>query len=276
MKLACCIWGLDYGRGRLLRLIRKHLNKVVPETTMLAHTAELGFKFADIQPNMQQSEQSVSLASRLNLNLTCMSLSHHSPAEGTLHSTDQAAVHLQMSYFKKGIDLAADRNIERAYIVPGRPDDTLKSSDYADHYANLAEYGQAKGIRIGIEHFPKTALPTIESTLNFIKEVSHPNLYLLFDIGHAQISNEDPIEWLPEAGDRLLYVHLDDNDGKEDLHLPLTEGVQTREDLERLFEVLTDMSYDGPVSLELHPHLSNPYKSLAENKALLESIYSFE
>ncbi len=275
MKLACCIWGLNYGRGRLNRFVRKHLNKGVPETTMLELTAELGFKYADIQPNMQQSKQSVSLKHRLKLNLTCMSLSHHAPSAGTFHSTDKAAVQLQMAYFKNGINLAAGLNIDRAYIVPGKADDTLTSSDYADHYANLAEYGQAKDIKIGIEHFPQTALPTIESTLDFIREVNHPNLYLLFDIGHAQISQEDPAKWLPIASDRLLYVHLDDNDGKEDLHLPLTEGVQSRRDLESLFRVLDEIDYTGPMSLELHPNLPDPFRSLKESKQLLEELYAF-
>ena len=242
---------------------------------MLELTAELGFKSADIQPNMQQSEDSVSALRRLNLDLTCISLSHFAPAEGSFHSLDKAVVQLHMDYLKTGIDLASHLDVDRAYIVPGEASDTLTTADYVDHYSILAEYGASKGVKIGIEHFPQTALPTIESTLDFIREVNHPNLYLLFDIGHAQISGEDPVEWLPKAGDRLLYVHLDDNDGKEDLHLPLTEGVQSREDLEALFRVLNDMNYQGPVSLELHPHLPNPFKGLAESKALVESIQTF-
>ena len=174
-----------------------------------------------------------------------------------MHTKDKAAAQSMMDHLKDGIDHAAHIGVDRAYVVPGEVDDDLSINDYGVYYSKLAEYAQSRGVMIGIEHFPRKAFPTIQSTLEFIKEINHPNLYLLFDLGHAQISKEDPVQWLPEAGDRLLYVHLDDNDGINDLHLPLTEGVQTREDLESLFKVLGELNYQGPVSLELHPLLPN-------------------
>ncbi|MCB1123128.1 MAG: sugar phosphate isomerase/epimerase, partial [Verrucomicrobiae bacterium] len=144
---------------------------------------------------------------------------------------------------------------------------------YADHYASLAEYGQDRGIKIGIEHFPGTAFPSVKKTLDFIREVDHPNLYLLFDIGHAQISEEDPVEAIELAGDRLVYVHLDDNDGKDDLHLPLTEGVQSEESLKRFFLGLRNCGYSGHVSLEMHPKLPNPFNAIKQSKAVVENCW---
>lgn len=272
MKLSCCVWALDYGKNGLLRFFRKRFGRVVSESLMLEAMAELGFQSVDIQPTMQRSESSRSALQSLGLNITCVSLSHFAPPEATFHTRDNNSVQALMDYLKDGIDHTATLGIDRAYVVPGKADDALTASDFAPHYAELAEYGQAKGVKIGIEHFPKTALPTIRETLEFIKFVGHANLYLLFDIGHAQISSEDPAEWLPQAGDRLCYVHLDDNDGIEDLHLPLTEGVQSRSDLEQLFRTLKTMHYDGPISLELHPRLSNPFQALQRGKTIVEEI----
>ena len=275
MNLSCCVWAMNFGKRSLMRFIRKRLNKVVSETSMLKYMTELGFQHVDIQPNMQHSDASRLTLKEHQLQLACMSLSFFAPDGGTLHSKDPAAVNSLMDYLKAGIDHTADLGIDRAYVVPGKVSEEISLMDIAPHYAELADYSAEKGVKIGIEHFPETALPTIESTLNFIEQVNHPNLYLLFDIGHAQISNETPADLLPDAGDRLLYVHLDDNDGKDDLHLCLTEGVQTRKDLESLFTVLEDMHYTGPVSLELHPMLPDPFQALKDSKQIVDALYDF-
>ncbi|MEC7228144.1 MAG: sugar phosphate isomerase/epimerase, partial [Candidatus Latescibacterota bacterium] len=98
------------------------------------------------------------------------------------------------------------------------------------------------------------------------------NLYLLMDSGHLQISREDPASVIAQAGDRLGYVHLDDNDGKDDLHWALCDGVLTRTDLRELLVALTQSPYMGPVSLELHPELKNPFESLRKSLHLVREI----
>ncbi|QXD29200.1 sugar phosphate isomerase/epimerase [Opitutia bacterium ISCC 52] len=267
---------MNLGKRGLMRFIRKHRNRVISETSMIRSMAELGFRHIDIQPNMQHSEEAQSILKHHQLKLACMSLSFFGPKDCTLHSNEPKAVEALLSYFKKGIDHSAQVGIDRAYVVPGKAKIKMPIKEIALHYAELATYGAEKNVKIGIEHFPDTDFPSIEATLDFIREVDHPNLYLLFDLGHAQISKEDPTQWLPEAGDRLLYVHLDDNDGIGDLHLPLTKGIQTRAELEDLFSVLNTMNYSGPVSLELHPMLPNPFHALRQSKHLLESIQAFE
>ena len=234
--------------------------------------AELGFRHIDIQPSMLRSSDSVSILNQHELNVSCVSLSFFAPEGSTLHTKDKATAQPMIDHLKDGIDHASHIGVDRTYVVPGEVDDELSISDYGDYYGEVAEYAQSRGVMLGIEHFPEKAFPTIQSTLDFIREIDHPNLYLLFDLGHAQISKEDPTELLPLAGDRLLYVHLDDNDGVNDLHLPLIEGVQSREDLESLFKVLVDLNYQGPVSLELHPLLPNPFQALHRNKQLVDEL----
>ncbi|NQW02691.1 MAG: sugar phosphate isomerase/epimerase [Acidobacteria bacterium] len=95
---------------------------------------------------------------------------------------------------------------------------------------------------------------------------------LLFDIGHAQMSGEDPRVALTAAGDRLGYVHLDDNDGIGDLHLALTDGVQTRQSLTDLFTVLDDVGYAGPVSLEMKSDLPDPADAIRRSFAIVQDL----
>ena len=52
-------------------------------------------------------------------------------------------------------------------------------------------------------------MPTALGTLDFLNTIDHPNLYLLLDVGHLQISNEDPVDVIERAGDHLGYVQSD-------------------------------------------------------------------
>jgi sugar phosphate isomerase/epimerase len=67
-------------------------------------------------------------------------------------------------------------------------------------------------------------------------------------------------------------VHLDDNDGVEDLHLALTDGVQTRASLEDLFAVLDDVGYAGPVSLEMKNDLPDPADAIRRSYEILREL----
>ena len=132
-----------------------------------------------------------------------------------------------------------------------------------------AERAAANGVRLCVEHFPGTALPSAAATLDFIRAIDHPNLGLLFDIGHVQISGEDPASVIRQAGQRLAYVHLDDNDGQSDLHWALLDGVLTAETLRDTFRALADIGYSGPVSIELSPRLRDPFGALQRSRQLV-------
>ena len=167
---------------------------------------------------------------------------------------------------------AASLGLQWSYVVPEPPGDEHTPQRYAEHYAAIAEHGKSHGIKVCIEHFPGTAFPTVSSTLDFIASTGHDNLYLLFDIGHAQMANEDPRAELTAAGDRLGYVHLDDNDGVGDLHLGLTDGIQTEDSLASLFQVLSDVGYEGPVSLEMKDDLPDPLDAINRSQQLVRRI----
>jgi sugar phosphate isomerase/epimerase len=230
MKLSCCSWALDEGKGTM-----PFERDAVAETNNLKRLAGLGFHTVDICPSMQQSDQ----------------------------------------HTQTGLKHALEVGAGCAYVVPGRTIDKHSLGRFAAGYAALAEYAQTLGVKLCIEHFPGTVLPTVVATLDFIKAVNHPNLYLLFDLGHAQMSSEDPATVLPLVGDRLGYIHLDDNDGVDDLHLALTDGVQTTESLVTFFKVLADVGYDGPVSLEMKQNLPDPFDAIRRSKALLTDLVDF-
>jgi len=79
--------------------------------------------------------------------------------------------------------------------------------------------------------------------------VNHENIGLCFDIGHANLASSlTPAEWVEKMGGRLKHVHLHDNDGKRDDHLPLGKGSI---DFDPFFEALYKYAPRVTVSLEV-------------------------
>ena len=236
--ISCCTWALEG-----------------PVNETLVQLAEIGLASVDVRPSTLREAEARALVRNLGLEVGCVALSHEMPEGATLDSVEAGPVEAAMAHLFAGLDQAANLGASHAYVVPDAPVDGDSLERCAAVLPGLADYARAAGARLCVEHFPGTALPTVAATLDFLDRLGHDNLYLLFDIGHAQMSGEDPAEVLPAAGPRLGYVHLDDNDGAGDLHLALTDGVQTRESLASLFETLDRVGYDGPVSLEMSPNL---------------------
>ncbi len=236
--ISCCSWAFEG-----------------PVNETLVQLAEIGLGAVDVRPSTLRGAEARALVRNLGMKVGCVALSHEMPEGAALDSTEAGPVEAAMAHLLGGLDQAVTLGASHAYVVPDAPRDGDSLDRYAAVLPVLADYARAAGARLCVEHFPGTALPTAAATLDFLEGLGHGNLYLLFDIGHAQMSGEDPAEVLPAAGPRLGYVHLDDNDGAGDLHLALTDGVQTRESLEALFTTLGEIGYDGPVSLEMSPNL---------------------
>jgi len=255
MKLSCCAWALND-----------------PEAEAIRKLADLGLTSIDIRPSWLRSDAAVAARRENSLDVVCLAASHEKPEGATFDSDDPDRVNPMLAHVKQGLDHAATVGVTCAYVVPDKPVDWSTFTRYAKHYADIAEHAGQLNIKLCIEHFPGTAFPTVTSTLDFIRDTDHPNLYLLFDIGHAQMANEDPATVLSGAGDRLAYVHLDDNDGENDLHLALTDGVQTKASLAGFFGVLQDLGYRGPVSLEIKNDLPDPFDSVARSFSLTTEL----
>jgi len=64
-----------------------------------------------------------------------------------------------------------------------------------------------------------------ERLMNVFLEVNDPRLGLCLDVGHTSASTEIPVEnWISCLGSNISHVHIHNNYGHEDRHLPLGEG----------------------------------------------------
>ena len=254
MKIACCVWALS-----------------LPELELLRAVSELGFREIDIQPGHLRTLESRLLAQELGLNVSCVGASFGMPEGASLDHVDELKRRAAVEHVINAIDSAACVGASVAYVVPGKDGGNEALERYADSMLAVADCAQARDVKVAIEHFPGTALATAGETLEFIQRTSHPNLYLLVDTGHLQMSGEDAETVIENAGERLAYVHFDDNDGTSDLHWSLLDGVMTAESLSQTLRALQRIGYDGALSLELSPALDKPEKSLSASRDILLS-----
>ena len=252
MNLACCLWALTG-----------------PETDLLARVAGLGFEWIDLQPTMLVRPESRRQARELGLKVSCLGASFGMPDDSGLDRAEEAARARALDHLSRSMAHAAELGAGAAYVIPGLDDGAPALARLAASLRQAAEVAAGFGLKLCLEHFPGRALPTAAGTLAFIEEVDHPNLYLLFDLGHVQLSGEDPAAVIAAAGPRLGYVHLDDNDGEGDLHWSLLDGVVTAATLRRTLAALAAVGYSGAISLELSPGLPDPADALRRSRELV-------
>ena len=255
MTISCCTWALEGSEADALTAI-----------------AQTGLRHIDHRPFDFRSAESRRLISDLELTPTCMATGFGMPVGAALDATDAGARDAAIEHTRRALEYAHETGIRRAYLLPGEDGGEVSLSRYGESVIGLADTAAGYGIKLCIEHFPGKALPTVQVTLDYIAKLGHDNLYLLFDIGHAQISKEDPAEAIAQAGDRLGYFHLDDNDGVSDLHWALCDGVLTRDVLKTTLATLGHIGYDGPVSLEMNPGLPDPLAAIKRGFRLVREF----
>jgi sugar phosphate isomerase/epimerase len=89
-------------------------------------------------------------------------------------------------------------------------------------WSPLAKEAERIGLTLALENVFEQGPDTIKRLL---ERIDSPRCGFCFDTGHWLVfSKKDWKEWLEVLGSRLVEVHLHDNDGKVDQHLPPGDG----------------------------------------------------
>ncbi len=102
----------------------------------------------------------------------------------------------------------------------------------ADHYQELAAQFD---LNIFIENSPDIDAGPIRALMDRCED---PRIGVCLDIGHANYSSQKITQWFEQLGDRIGYLHLSDNKGIYDDHLPLGEGTVDWDEVNRLWKAL--------------------------------------
>ena len=255
MILSCCAWSFPGAEAE----VRKHVR-------------DSGFDWIDLHPYAFADKSAAAGLRDAGLSVSCIAISAALTDDSTLGDQSQSVAVEAADCARRALQYAADLGAATAYVVPEIDDSPGALKRFGLSVSGLADYASELGIRLCIEHAPGRALPTVVGTLEFIRTLGHPNLYLLMDIGHLQMCDEDPTEAIDAAAELLGYVHLDDNDGEGDLHLSLLHGVLTEKSLRQTFSALDDIGYTRAVSLELSPALPNPLLAIQQSREIVLEV----
>ncbi|NQT91998.1 MAG: sugar phosphate isomerase/epimerase [Lentisphaerae bacterium] len=121
------------------------------------------------------------------------------------------------------------------------------------------------GVRIMYEPVP-TYHDTAENAATLLESL--PDLLLHLDIGHSNLCGRKPGAVIRKLGNRLFHVHLNDNNGEGDLHLPPGTG---NIDWPDVFQALHDVGYDNTITVEVFSP-DKDYLLLAKDKVASWSI----
>lgn len=145
-------------------------------------------------------------------------------------SMDKRVNALVMARYRQALDIAAELSIPtvifHANFIASLRTDSYRSGwtkRNVAFFSELAPYAADRAVTIAIENMWEYE-PSIIADL--LRAVDHPNVRACLDVGHAHLFGEAPIaHWLVALTPYLAHVHLNNNDGRVDVHCALADGV---------------------------------------------------
>lgn len=110
-----------------------------------------------------------------------------------------------------------------------------------------------KLVKIARKYHLKIMYEPIDTEKDTLKNVSAilnkvPGLFFHLDVGHANLFGKKVIDFIRKFHTKLRHVHLHDNHGKEDEHLPLGKGSIN---LKKIIKELKKYKYNRTITLEI-------------------------
>ncbi len=139
--------------------------------------------------------------------------------------------------------------------IPGEPG----SEPLARSLDALEEFTKERGVRIAVENGKFDAIRHV------LSQYGPDYVGLCYDSGHGNMGR-DGLDNLDTLKDRLISVHLHDNDGQSDLHNPLFSGTV---DWLRLARIMAESSYRKCVSMEV----TMPKSGIEDETEFLRTVH---
>ena len=134
-------------------------------------------------------------------------------------------------------------------------------------WPGLIELAEQLNLQLAVENIYETHPGTLHDLL---LRLDSPTLGHCFDIGHWRLFSDTSLEnWFRALGDRVVHLHLHDNTGTGDDHLPIGEGDI---DFAELFDLLGELDSIPTLTLEAHS-LEDLERSLESCRPLLQTLF---
>lgn len=132
-------------------------------------------------------------------------------------------------------------------------------------FRTCCDIAKQYGMTVYTENLNREHLTVRTSTLvDFVREVDRDNLFIVFDIGHCHHTQGDIPADVRACGSLLRHLHLHDNFGDGDSHLPIGEG---NIDYRSFVAALREVGYTGLYMMELN-HCDEKNLALSRERLL--------
>lgn len=182
-------------------------------------------------------------------------------------------------WLKIAIECTAEAGGEICVI---HPDNDGTPEQNAEMYHELLPFAKSCGVKIATENMFNwdgknhtstfAACATAKSFVEHLDAVNDDFLVACLDIGHAELrtSGDGAVPMIHALGDRLQALHLQDNDGRTDMHdIPFNQTI----DFDPVVKALKEIGYKGYFTLEarLDPKVYTPDNVLDGAKIMAQS-----
>ena len=241
-----------------------HISTIDENAAVIARKYGLGIEIADFcWAQRIDVELEANIAAAAEKTRGVKSLWFHAPfAEITPCAIDPRALALTRERYLQSLNIALRLGIKRIVIHAG----FIPHVYFPEHYVNASirfwkEFlaNVPADVSIALENVME---PGPSMLVDIAEGVFDPRLGLCLDIGHAntEISQTPPLEWIAPMAKHLKHVHLHNNHGGGDLHLPLGEGLV---DCEKVINEVLRVSPEATFTIE-NMNSTDSVKWLAE------------
>lgn len=200
----------------------------------------------------------------------------HAPFFDLNLASDYPAIReLTLAILKRFLELAPEFECEYVVIHPHGYGDYIfdrikRQQRVKDALHFLAAEASKAGVKLAIENvgYGTTQLFDSHEFINLVYEIE--NIAALLDVGHAYISGWNIPQVIGQLGEKLVALHLHDNRGQADEHLPLGGG---KINYQPIWEALTSIPSTPALVLEYD---KVPLKEVLSDVHYLQQIFSRE
>ncbi|WP_276353773.1 sugar phosphate isomerase/epimerase family protein [Cohnella caldifontis] len=182
-------------------------------------------------------------------------------AERDLSSSDPDIRSHAVAYVKACVDLAAEAGAKVLIVVPSPVGKSAPGTTAREEWSNAVsslreagQYAETRGIRLAIEalnRFETYLVNKLDLAKRLAEEVGMPSVGIMADLFHMNIEERNPCQAIRNIAPYLFHVHIADNT-REAAGLGIT-------DFAAVLRTLIDVGYQGSLTMEFLPAVSNPY-----------------
>lgn len=219
-----------------------------PVEKAAAQLAQLGYdcveiclEAPDVRPELLDDKRCTELRHTLNdLGIAVASLSYHGDSEPPAERAANQE-HAILAAHRLGVDILvinSERTVEH----------DRQWTEHVSHFKRLCRVAAGLGVILAVEPEPRMVVGSSQDMIEMLHLVDSPHLKVNFDLGHAQVTDDDPAASIRALGSAVVHLHLEDIKDRVHRHLPLGDGDIN---FTAVREALVSTNYAGPYVADL-------------------------